>query len=91
MWVLIMTIVFAGNSGYAGVAGATVATQEFNNSATCRLAGAEWAKAQPSVKNHEKWYFYFGDCHARKANWLAMTRSDDTFVNSANCPLSTRI
>ena len=22
-----------------------------------------------------------GDCHARKANWLAMTRSDDTFVN----------
>jgi hypothetical protein len=52
MWVLIMTIVFAGNSGYAGVAGATVATQEFNNSATCRLAGAEWAKAQPSVKNN---------------------------------------
>ena len=52
MWVLIMTIVFAGNSGYAGVAGATVATQEFNSSATCRSAGAEWAKAQPSVKNN---------------------------------------
>lgn len=52
MWVLIMTIVFAGNSGYAGVAGATVETQEFNNSAACRLAGAEWAKAQPSVKNN---------------------------------------
>jgi hypothetical protein len=52
MWVLIMTIVFAGNSGYAGVAGATVATQEFNSSAACRSAGAEWAKAQPSVKNN---------------------------------------
>ena len=52
MWVLIMTIVFAGNSGYAGVAGATVATQEFNSSATCRSAGAEWAKAQPRVKNN---------------------------------------
>ncbi len=47
-----MTIVFAGNSGYAGVAGATVATQEFNSSATCRAAGAEWAKTQPSVKNN---------------------------------------
>ena len=47
-----MTIVFAGNSGYAGVAGATVATQKFNNSATCRIAGAELAKAQPSVKNN---------------------------------------
>ena len=35
MWILIMTIVFAGNNGYAGVSGATVATQEFNSSATC--------------------------------------------------------
>ena len=52
MWVLIMTIVFAGNNGYAGVAGATVATQEFNSSATCRAAGAEWARTQPSVKNN---------------------------------------
>ena len=53
MWVLIMTIVFAGNSGYAGWGSSTVATQEFNNSATCRSAGAEWAKAQPSVKNNQ--------------------------------------
>ena len=52
MWVLIMTIVFAGNSGYAGWGGATVATQEFNSSTTCRAAGEEWAKAQPSVKNN---------------------------------------
>lgn len=53
MWVLIMTIVFAGNSGYAGWGSSTVATQEFNNAATCRSAGAEWAKAQPSVKNNQ--------------------------------------
>lgn len=52
MWILIMTIVFAGNSGYAGVAGATVATQEFNSSGACRAAGAEWAKAQPSIRNN---------------------------------------
>ena len=53
MWILIMTIVFAGNSGYAGFGGATVATQEFNSSAACRSAGAEWAKAQPSVRNNQ--------------------------------------
>ena len=48
-----MTIVFAGNSGYAGWGSSTVATQEFNSSASCRSAGAEWAKAQPSVKNNQ--------------------------------------
>ena len=53
MWILIMTIVFAGNIGYAGWGSSTVATQEFNSSAACRSAGAEWAKAQPSVKNNQ--------------------------------------
>jgi len=53
MWILIMTIVFAGNSGYAGWGSSTVATQEFNSSASCRSAGTEWAKAQPSVKNNQ--------------------------------------
>ena len=66
MWVLIMTIVFAGNSGYAGWGSSTVATQEFNSSASCRAAGAEWAKAQPCVKNNQS--------NGGSVNWVCVQK-----------------
>lgn len=66
MWILIMTIVFAGNSGYAGWAGSAIATQEFNTSSACRAAGTEWAKAQPSVQNNRS--------NGGSVNWVCVAK-----------------
>ena len=40
---------------------------------------------------HEKLYSYPGDCHARKANWLAMTgNSPNSQFNGLRKPISTK-
>ena len=51
MWILIMTIIFAGNSGYAGWGSSSIATAEFNTSAKCIEAGQRWANSVPLVRN----------------------------------------
>ena len=52
MWILIMTIVFAGNAGYAGWGGSSVSTAEFNSPNKCRAAGDAWVKSVPQLSNN---------------------------------------